>query len=309
MIYPPQSAHAIHSRQQLNARSKYQNVDIYTLDAPGFLELWISVQRSQGKTNEQIAEKLKEFGLETTKTTLAQARDNLTTVKSSFLLAVLAKDLAKSGNLFSNYYITSQGGKNYIVFKGNQRLRTIITGTRYLTTNTKMMNFGIGGKALKAGAKSGFVISALFSISLQSIKWLFEEDYRWSNWITNLSVDIAKIAMASIAGYLTAKGLAAGLLMTMGAAPVIVPIGIGLAVSVGVATVLAHYKFEQEIQKMVDLLESYESLVKSMNKATIQDGVYYMIDETGRAIKQSIRRFFMNKLNSIKKGLDPRWLF
>lgn len=308
MIYPPQSAHAIHSRQQLNARSKYQNVDIYTLDAPGFLELWISVQRSQGKSNEQIAEKLKEFGLEVTKTTLASARDYANDAKNSVLLVALAKDLSKTGNMLSHYYITTQGGKSYIVFKGNQKLRTIITGTRYLAANTKMMTFGIGGKALKAGAKSGFVISALFSTSLHSIRWLFEEDYRWSHWISNLSADIAKIAIASIAGYLTAKGMAGVFFLTASTAPAVLPIAAGLIVCVGVSALLRRYNFQEEIDKVVVVLEQYEHKVRNIDE-TLQNGVYYVIDETGKAIKHSIKRFFLNKLNTLKQGLHPKWLF
>lgn len=119
MIYPPPSAHTVHAKQKLKARSDYQNVDIYTLDAPGFLELWVATQRSMGKSDEQVADQLREFGLEVTKSTLATARDNLSSTKSGVLLAALAKDLSRSGNILSHYYITSQGGKNYIVFKGN----------------------------------------------------------------------------------------------------------------------------------------------------------------------------------------------
>lgn len=308
MIYPPQSAHTVHARQQLNARSKYQNVDIYTLDAPGFLELWISIQRSQGETNEQIADKLKGFGLDVTKSTLALARDHVTNAKSSLLLTALAKDLSKSGNIFSHYYITTQGGKNYIVFKSNQRLRTLITGTRYLATNTKMMTFGIGGKALKAGAKSGFVISALFSTSLHSIKWLFEEDYRWSNWIANLSVDLAKIATATIAGYLAAQATAGAYLLMVGTAPVLIPIGAGLFVCMLTAQYLSEISFKEEVNKIVDTLEYYEQKIINIDE-TIQDGVYYLIDETGKAVRHSICRFFLNKLNSMKNGLSPSWRF
>lgn len=170
------------------------------------------------------------------------------------------------------------------------------------------MKFGIGGEALKASAKSGFIISAIFSASLNSIKWLFEEDYRWSDWISNLSVDITKIAAASIAGYLTSKAVAGGLLMTLGAAPAVLPIGAGLLVCIVVGMTLSRHDFKDQIDEMTALLEHYETKIRNFDE-TLLDGVYYIADETGKAIRHSIKRLFLSKLKSFRQSLDQKWLY
>lgn len=306
MIYPPPSAQAAYHRQKLNTRSRYEEVDIYTLDAPAFLELWIAIERSRGMSENDTTAKLKELGIDLAELSLAGARDHLSNIKSSLILTILAKDLAKSGNIQSSYYTTTRAGKQYIVFKGNHRLRTVLKGTRYLATNTTIMKFGIGGQALKSVAKSGFVISAIFSVSLHSIHWLFEENYRWSHWFTNLSVDVIKLALASISGYLAAKGSIAIAIAFTGTVPVLLPITAGLIVCVGVALVLDAYSFEKEIEELISLLEHYEKQIKNFDQ-TIADGVYFIIKKTGEAIRQSAKRVFFEKVRMLKRGLNPKW--
>lgn len=308
MIYPPPSAHAVHQKQQLNARTRYQEVDIYTLDAPAFLELWITIERSRGTTESDIISKLKDFGIDLAGSTLAAARDHLSNTKNALLITALANDLSRSGNILSQYYTTTRAGKQYIVFKGNHRLRTVLKGTRYLATNTTVMKFGIGGQALKAGAKSGFVISAIFSISLHSIHWLFEESYRWSNWLANVSVDVTKLALAGISGYLAAKGAVGTAVAITGAAPVLLPITAGLIVCVGVALALDAYGFEEEIEEVIRVLEHYEREIRNFDQ-TAADGIYYIIEETGKSIRHSVKRFFFHKVRQLKQGINPKWLF
>src|SRR5690625_7115411 len=70
-------------------------------------------------------------------------------------MATMGTNLALSGNEQNYYYVTQHNGKQSIVFKGNQRLRKIITGTRYLANNSRIMKLGIGGDAMKATLKSG----------------------------------------------------------------------------------------------------------------------------------------------------------
>src|SRR5690625_7262492 len=104
---------------------------------------------------------------------MSVAKDHLNNIKSILILTILAKDLAKSGNIQSSYYTTTRAGKQYIVFKGNHRLRTVLKGTRYLATNTTIMKFGIGGQALKTVAKTSFVISSIFKDTLHSHPLMF----------------------------------------------------------------------------------------------------------------------------------------
>ncbi|WP_111643181.1 hypothetical protein [Marinimicrobium alkaliphilum] len=308
MIYPPPPAHTSYRDRKLRPRTDYKEVDIYTLSADELLEVWIALQRSTGRSERNVAEDLRDLGVELSELSLGAARDHAVNAKGAAVLTILARDLVRSGNIMSEYYITSRAGKQYIIFKGNHKLRAVLKGTRYLATNTKIMKFGIGGQALKRGAKSGFVISMIFSVSLHTIHWVFEESYRWSNWVVNVSIDATKIALASIAGYLAAKGAAATALAVFGASPVILPIAAGLVVCVGVAWMLNRSGFDEEVERIVSFIEHYENSVRNLDE-TIADGIYYVIEETGRAVRKSVKRFIFSKVRTLRQGLNSKWLF
>lgn len=304
MIYPPPSAHSYFARHELNARSKYQEVDIYALDAPQLLQLWISIKEADGLSKDQIVHKLNELGLELTTTTLALARDYLSEARGGLVLAALAKDLSRSGNIFSQYYIAQRNGKEYVVFKGNQRLRQIITGTRYLASNTKLMKLGIGGKALQATAKSGVVISLFFSSILHSVRWIFEDDYRWTHWITHLSVDATKIAIAGVSGYLASIATAGAFLALTSTAPVILPIAAGLFVCLAVGAALAMKDDETVTKQIIKTLETVEHELRNIDR-TLKDGVFYVIDSSKKYVVHETRRVFMSKLRTLLQKLGP----
>src|SRR5690625_5535028 len=94
------------------------------------------------------------------------------------------------------------------------------------------MKLGIGGDAMKATLKSGVMVSVIFSTSLNSIKWLFEEDYRWLDWLGHLSVDVTKIIVASVAGCLAATASSGAIIATASSAPVIIQINVCLFICV-----------------------------------------------------------------------------
>ncbi|WP_347332146.1 hypothetical protein [Marinimicrobium locisalis] len=308
MVYPPPSAHAYHQRSQLEAASKYQQVDIYTLDAPGMVELWLATKQSEGVPKEEAIKQLNDLtGLSVTQETLGFAQNYGSTIKSSLLLATLGKDLARSGSLFTQYYITTKNGKQYIIFKGNHKLRKIIKGTRYLATNTQMMKFGIGGKAAKAAARSGFLVSVIFSVSLNSIRWLFDEEFRWTHWITHLSTDVLKIAIASIAGYLAAVGVAAGAAVFAASIPVILPITVGIFVALVVGEGLSILDQDNRLaKKLLETIEDYEKKIGELDE-TLLDGVYYTVEEGKKFAIRQMRLLFLSKVRMLRQRLAPRW--
>lgn len=122
----------------------------------------------------------------------------------------LANDFKRSGNIFGKYDITIRNGREYIVFKGNPRLRKIIQGTRYLLTNTKIINIGIGKEGIRSNGVGGVYIGLLVSTTLDTINWIFKDNYRWTNWLGTISTDIVKAAIGYAAYALTAGFIGMG---------------------------------------------------------------------------------------------------
>ncbi|WP_111640748.1 hypothetical protein [Marinimicrobium alkaliphilum] len=227
MLYGNSHYYSYHAQRQHQAAKE---VDIYILNQKEFLTMWIYTQKDLGKSPAQIEEKLSRLtGVELISSTLDVAKDHAALTRDIALLSVLARDLMRSGGLLTEYYTTVRNGQEYIVFKGNHRLRRIIRGTRYLASNTQMLKLGIGGKGIRAAAKTSFVITAVMSLTLRTYEWFFKEEYRWAHWVSNLSADLIKLAIAGFSGYLAATGVIALGAATAVAVPVVIPIVAGIS--------------------------------------------------------------------------------
>ncbi|WP_165726300.1 hypothetical protein [Pseudoalteromonas sp. SA25] len=121
----------------------------------------------------------------------------------------------------------------------------LLSDLRFQIYNAKLL--GVGKEALKQGAKSGFYISVFFSVTLNSISWLFEEDYRWTNWLATTSTDIVKAVLGAIGGILF------GLLIA------VVAISAGIIVGVGISILLNQADIKLKItESLIKYLEQRE---------------------------------------------------
>lgn len=187
---------------------------LIVLNLPHMLSVWVESKRQTGLSNQQISEAFAQ--LELNNPSLPQlifessgyklVQDNLGTLISaamdSRLLKVMIEDFRRSGNLLGDYRITQGNGRYHVIFKGNHRLRTLVKGTRYLSSNPLMIQLGIAlpSEMLKEGIKQNTFITLIISGSTNGIRWIFDETYIWTHFISNISIDLMKAALAVLAG-------------------------------------------------------------------------------------------------------------
>jgi len=300
-----QQAQRVQFQQQLEKDLAESKADIYVLNARELTEFWLTVQRQEGKSQSQIEVAFKELtGLDLAKQLLGTGRDYAAAGNDLATVAVLGKDLKRGSRFFESYRTVTQNGRNYIIFKGNHRARLIIKGTRYLATNTVMLKMAIGKEGLKHAAKSGFLVSVIFSVSLHSIQWLFEDEYRWTHWLAGVSTDLVKIAIASTAGYLASIGTAAIITALTGATIAVLPLAVGVAVCIGVGITLNAIDDHFQItQSLIRHLEQKEADIK--RKA--YDGIYYVIRSTTESVKKQLIKSAIRKLNELVRFKFQLW--
>lgn len=300
-----QQAQRIKFEQQLEKDLTESQSDIYVLNARELTEFWLTVQRHEGKSQQQIDTGYKALtGLDLAQQLLVSGRDYGAAANDLAVVAVLGADLKRGSRFFETYRTVTQNGRTYIIFKGNHRARLIIKGTRYLATNTVMLKMAIGSEGLKKSAKTGFLVSVVFSTTLHSIQWLFEDEYRWTNWLAGVSTDLVKIAIASTAGYLASIGTAAIMTAIAGATIAVVPLAVGVAVCIGVGFALnAIDNHFQITQSLIRHLEHKEREVKR----AASEGIYYIIRSATESVKRQLVRSAIRKLNDLTKLPFQLW--
>jgi hypothetical protein len=236
--------------------SEMKEVDLYVLHGPQFFALWLAKQESQGLEQTAISQKLENLGLPELAQKIILTTASLTNQFAGQALDVkamgaLALDMQRGGSILSKYEITQNGAKSYISFKGNHKLRTVIKGTRYLTTNTKMLSLGIGQQGLKASAKGGVLITVLFSVSHHTLELVLKKDYLMTNWVVDVTSDIVKASIAACIGFLVASAFGA-------TSVVVIPLVIGFSIAFVIQTALGIVE---------DQLKLKETIVASLNQS------------------------------------------
>jgi hypothetical protein len=110
---------------------------------------------------------------------------------------------------------TGANGVNLIHISGYAGLRRTITGTRYAANHPQMLAMGIGQQGITAGIVRGVRFCILFSVGYRIIESIFKDDYTLADFIGNITMDMAKLAIATVASYalgvvLTATAIVGG---------------------------------------------------------------------------------------------------
>lgn len=200
-------------------RVDVNEVDMYVLDEKGFIALWIASMKMQGLSDVQIEAKATALGVAGF---IASNGSAMHDIKNFYLLA---NDLKKGGSILSKYEVTKNGSKSYIKFKGNHKLRNIIKGTRYLSSNAKVITLGIGKAGMRASAKAGVIVTVIYSVAFRTLEFALTRNYSVANWVSNVSSDVVIAAIATTLGYFSGK-------MLWGIGIVLIPLAAGIFVSV-----------------------------------------------------------------------------
>ena len=112
----------------------------------------------------------------------------------------------------------------------------------------------MGKEALQQEAKSGFLYFSIISMTLNSISWLFEENYRWTNWLATTSTDIVKAVLDALAGILAGIVLASGTVAVVAIGSGII---IGVIVSIGLNSIDKRFEITKSLIKYLEYKERH----------------------------------------------------
>lgn len=192
-------------------------------------------------------------------------------------LATARKAIRELGGLSpGKVTIKRYAGKEYVIFKGNPRDRLILRGTRYLTSNPKVVRLAVGPKGVMRSVKGGFVISAVLSVGVSVFDHFIRDTSSLHELFGSVSGDLMKIGLASIAA--AAGGIVVGssaVVASIPAAPLIAAISIGILAN-----------------QVLDRVDSRMGATKALIEGYRKMGVN--LDEIRREFNQGMRKIERN---------------
>ncbi|GKS88049.1 hypothetical protein [Acidovorax sp. SUPP2539] len=134
----------------------------------------------------------------------------------------IVKTLNAIGMAGISSYIKTTATGTYIIIKGySARRSSALQGTRYLATNPKMLQLGLGMKSLQGIAKGGFILGVVVSTGIELMDFMFNDEKTMYDLVGGIGVEAVKGGLGALAAYVsgavisTATAVAVAPLVTM----------------------------------------------------------------------------------------------
>ncbi len=150
-------------------------------------------------------------------------------------------------NEFRNFNIiaieyTGPNGNTYIRLSGHPGVRAYLNATRYLADNPRILYMGVGTQGMGAVSAGATRFAIVFSLAYRVVELIFKEEYTLVDFFVNVTMDMAKLAVATQVTTLVTGSIVTGAL-TAGVSVIAVAVGVFV---VGALIAYALYKLDDE---------------------------------------------------------------
>lgn len=133
-------------------------------------------------------------------------------------------------------------GNVYIRLSGHAGVRAYLNGTRYLATNPRILYMGVGSHGMNDVSVRATRFAIVFSLAYRVVELIFKEENTLVDFFVNVTMDMAKLAIAAQITTAVTGGIVTGALAA-GVSVIAVAIGVFI---VGALISYALYKLDDE---------------------------------------------------------------
>jgi len=194
------------------------------------------------EAKETLGKELQEFTLQDSKT----AGGYVVPVADAIVATKILRELGVTGEAV----VKNVNGKAYVILKGLPGSRKVLTGTRYLANNPKIVKMAIGTKAVNRSIMKGSIVTLLITIPLSIADVCLKDQATTGHLIGVVATDIAKVLISS--GVASLAALAVGAVTTVAAGPLIAAIFVGVAMGVALESLDQRYGITEKLVAAID---------------------------------------------------------
>ncbi|MDC9605298.1 hypothetical protein [Xenorhabdus griffiniae] len=121
-----------------------------------------------------------------------------------------------------------------------------------LITTKKIMDVGIGTAAIEGNIAKGARFGVIYAAGYRAVELLLKDEYALVDFTVNLSMDIAKVVVATALARITVGAIVTSPVFAIGASAVVVAIGVfgvGIIISAILYAIDDHFKISESIIK------------------------------------------------------------
>lgn len=278
-----------------------KNEQVMVLDRDALVRLWLTEQVAQRKMTQAEADGHWKGYRES----WHKLANYFSVADDAKLVAKLVGELGLSGKC----YYKSYGGKLHVVFKGNPRVRAILTGTKYGVQNAKVVNMGIGKAGVAKSVKGGTFVSVILLTIWNIADYVLRDEATLGQLLGGIAGDVTKAVIAGGIGYAAAT-TAIALGVTFAAGPLIVAVLVGVAAGWALDAIDDHFKITEKLQKMLDDgLTQLQKRIEEQKQSMIDRGVEMAGEVIGGVVdlaQDAAMNYAKRQLDKLSWRLLPR---
>ncbi|PHM74038.1 hypothetical protein [Xenorhabdus kozodoii] len=163
---------------------------------------------------------------------------------------------------------SGKNGERYIKLTDTPGVRRYLNATRYLINNKKIMEVGVGSVAMESNIAAGARFGIVFSAAYRAVELMLKDEYSLTDFFVNLSMDIAKLVVATTIAKLTVAG-ATSFVITTALSTTAIAIGVFV---IGALVVWG-------LMLLDDELKISETIIKKLKEYKVKPSTPYHPDQ------------------------------
>ena len=124
-------------------------------------------------------------------------------------------------------------------------MRNVLQGTRYLASNPRIVQMGLGMQGLKHVARGGFVLGMVVSSGIEVAEFFFNDEKTMYDLVGGIGVEAVKASLAMLAGVAAGAGIA--MVTTVAIWPLAVAAGVVFFVGIGLNILGDTYQVKERV--------------------------------------------------------------
>jgi len=208
--------------------------------------------------------------------------------------------LADFGYVGAKAYIKAYKGVPHIILKGNPRLRSIFTGTRYRLDNAKVVKMGLGKLGAIKDAKGGGILTIVLVTGYRVLDYFLRDNATLSQLFGALSTDIIKVGISTGLSMAAAAGTtAAGMAMVGSSSAAAAALG-GVIVAIGplVAVIAIGVVTAYALDVLDERYHITDHVIAALDELS-EKGISGVLEEKKRNLMQGATRIANNAIDSV----------
>ncbi|HGH5988971.1 hypothetical protein Q4R86_17315 [Morganella morganii] len=176
-------------------------------------------------------------------------------IREASYVAELLREFNFKFGITATEYVAANGSV-MIKLSGYAGLRHRLNATHYLANNGKLIGMGIGQRGLNAATIDGMRYTFIAAVGFRVLQLIFQKDYDLYNFVGDITMDVAKLGVASFAAWGVGSALLASSIVIGPLAIAVAVFATGFLLAITFNILDEQYKITETLTKKLREIEN-----------------------------------------------------